>query len=94
LGNTTQTLTSPWTATGEAGRILTVSGTSAASPATLIFSGGGTAANVDYLAINNVKAYNLTNTWYAGANSTNNGTLGWVFATLVATYLGNFFAFF
>jgi hypothetical protein len=94
LGNTTQTLTSPWTATGEAGRILTVSGTSAASPGILIFSGGGTAANVDYLAINNVRAYNLTNTWYAGANSTNNGTLGWVFATLVVTYLGNFFAFF
>jgi hypothetical protein len=96
LGSTTQTLTQPWTATGEAGRVLTVSGTSAASPATLIFSGSGTAANVDYLAINNVRAYNLTDTWYAGANSTNGGTLGWVFATktVVATYLGNFFAFF
>jgi hypothetical protein len=96
LGATTQTLTQPWTATGEAGRVLTISGTSAASPATLIFSGAGQAANVDYLAINNVRAYNLTDTWYAGANSTNGGTLGWVFATgtVVATYLGNFFAFF
>ena len=96
LGATTQTLTQPWTATGEAGRVLTISGTSAASPGTLIFSGGGQAANVDYLAINNVRTYNLTDTWYAGANSTNGGTLGWVFATgtVVATYLGNFFAFF
>jgi hypothetical protein len=96
LGNTTQTLTQPWMATGEAGRVLTVSGTSAASPGTLIFSGGGQAANVDYLAISNVRAYDLTDTWYAGANSTNGGTLGWVFATgtVVATYLGNFFAFF
>jgi hypothetical protein len=96
LGNTTQTLTQPWTATGEAGRVLTISGTSAASPATLIFSGGGQAANVDYLAINNVRAYNLTDTWYAGANSTNGGSLGWVYASgvIAAVYLGNFFAFF
>jgi hypothetical protein len=79
LGNTTQTLTSPWTATGEAGRVLTVSGTSAASPGTLIFSGGGQAANVDYLAINNVRAYDLVDEWYAGANSTNSGSLGWYF---------------
>jgi hypothetical protein len=96
LGTTTQTLTQPWTATGAAGRVLTISGTSAASPATLIFSGGGQAANVDYLAINNVRAYNLTDTWYAGANSTNGGSLGWVYASgVIATaYLGNFFAFF
>jgi hypothetical protein len=79
LGATTQTLTSPWTATGEAGRVLTVSGTSAASPATLIFTGSGTAANVDYLAINNVRAYDLVDEWYAGANSTNSGSLGWYF---------------
>jgi hypothetical protein len=79
LGNTTQTLTNPWTATGEAGRVLTVSGTSAASPGTLIFSGAGTAANVDYLTISNVRAYDLVDEWYAGANSTNSGSLGWYF---------------
>jgi hypothetical protein len=79
LGATTQTLTNPWTATGEAGRVLTVSGTSAASPGTLRFTGAGQAANVDYLAINNVRAYDLTDTWYAGANSTNGGSLGWYF---------------
>lgn len=79
LGNTTQTLTNPWTATGAATRVLTVSGTSAASPGTLIFSGAGTAANVDYLNISNVRAYDLLNEWYAGANSTNSGSLGWYF---------------
>jgi hypothetical protein len=79
LGTSTQTLTSPWTATGAATRVLTVSGTSAASPGTLIFSGAGTAANVDYLNISNVRAYDLLNEWYAGANSTNSGSLGWYF---------------
>ena len=79
LANTTQTLTNPWTATGAAGNILTVSGTSAAAPATLIFSGSGTAANVDYLSISNVRAYDLLNEWYAGTNSTNGGSLGWYF---------------
>jgi len=80
IGTTTQTLTQPWTATGAAGRVLTVQGTSAASPATLIFTGSGLAANVDYLTITGVRAYDLTDEWYAGANSTNNGSLGWYFA--------------
>jgi hypothetical protein len=79
LGNTTQTLTNPWTATGAATRILTISGTSAASPGTLVYSGAGTAANVDYLTINNVRAYPLATSWYAGTNSTNGGSLGWYF---------------
>ena len=81
LGADTQTLTNPWTATGAATRVLTVSGTSAASPGTLIFSGSGTAANVDYLTINNVRAYPLATSWYAGTNSTNGGSLGWYFTT-------------
>jgi hypothetical protein len=80
LGTTTQTLTQPWTATGEAGRVLTVQGTSASSPGTLIFTGSGLGANVDYLTITGVRAYDLTDEWYAGANSTNNGSLGWYFA--------------
>ena len=85
LGNTTQTLTNPWTATGEAGRVLTISGTSAASPATLRFTGAGQAANVDYLAINNVRAYDLVDEWYAGPNSTNGGSLGWYFVAAGGT---------
>ena len=85
LGTTTQTLTDPWTATGAATRVLTVSGTSAASPGTLIFSGAGTAANVDYLNISNVRAYDLLNEWYAGPNSTNSGSLGWYFVAAGGT---------
>jgi fibronectin-binding autotransporter adhesin len=85
LGNTTQTLTQPWTATGAAGRVLTISGTSAASPGTLIFTGAGQAANVDYLAINNVRAYDIFDEWYAGPNSTNGGSLGWYFVAAGGT---------
>ncbi len=77
LGTTTQRVDS-FTAAGEAGRVLTVTGASASSPATLILT-GVTDPNVDYLAITGVRAYDLTNTWYAGANSTNNGSLGWYF---------------
>jgi hypothetical protein len=85
FGATTQTLTNPWTATGEATRVLTVSGTSAASPGTLIFSGAGTASNVDYLTVSNVRAYPLVDDWYAGPNSTNSGSLGWYFVAAGGT---------
>jgi len=77
IGTTTQRVTQ-WTATGAAGRVLTVQGTSASSPGTLILT-GGTDPNVDYLAVTGVRAYSLDTTWYAGANSTNNGSLGWYF---------------
>ncbi len=80
MGTTTQRITTSWTASGTAGNILTVQGTSASSPGTLVFTGGGQAASVDYLTITGVRAYNLDSTWYAGANSTNNGSLGWIFA--------------
>ena len=94
LGTTTQRVGN-FTASGEAGRVLTVTGTSASSPATLILT-SGTVTTPDYLTVTGVRAYNLTDTWYAGANSTNNGSLGWVFAAgvVAAGYLGNFFAFF
>jgi hypothetical protein len=59
IGTSTQRITTSWTATGTAGNILTVQGTSASSPGTLIFTGSGTAANVDYLAITGVRAYPL-----------------------------------
>ena len=96
IGTTTQTLTNPWTATGAVGKVLTVQGTSASSPGTLIFNGSGNAADVDYLAITGVRAYDLINEWYAGANSTNNGSLGWYFQAatpIVVTNKGNFFFF-
>jgi hypothetical protein len=77
LGTTTQTVTQ-FTATGTAGKVLTIQGSSAASPGTLIFTGANK-PNVDYLAVTGVRAYSLDNTWYAGDNSTNNGSLGWYF---------------
>lgn len=77
MGTTTQRV-EQWTATGTSGKVLTVTGTNASTPATLILT-GGTDPNVDYLAITGVRAYSLTDTWYAGANSTNNGSLGWYF---------------
>jgi hypothetical protein len=56
MGTTTQRV-SQWTAAGEAGRLLTIQGTSSTSPCTLIHTGTGTAANVDYLVITGVRAY-------------------------------------
>jgi hypothetical protein len=83
LGTTTQTVTQ-FTAAGETGRVLTVQGTSATSPGTLVLS-TATKPNVDYLAITGVRAYSLDTTWYAGANSTNNGSLGWIFTAAPTT---------
>jgi hypothetical protein len=77
LANTTQRV-AQWTGTGTSGNVLTITGTSAASPATLILT-GATDPNVDYLTITGIRAYDLEDTWYAGANSTNNGSLGWYF---------------
>jgi hypothetical protein len=58
FGTTTQRVGS-FTATGEAGRVLTLTGTSASSPCTLVHTGSGTAADVDYLTITGVRAYPL-----------------------------------
>jgi hypothetical protein len=88
LGNTTQKLTSPMTATGTMGKVLTLSGSSAASPATLIYTGAGVAtSSVDYLNISNIRGYDLVGEWYAGANSTNSGGLGWIYTAAVGTFI-------
>lgn len=83
LAATTTTLTQ-FTGTGAAAKLLTLSGTSAASPATLILT-SGVVSTPDYLSISNVRAYSLSSTWYAGANSTNLGSLGWIFASAGGT---------
>jgi hypothetical protein len=96
LAATTQTV-GAFTAAGTAGNLLTITGTSAASPATLIYTGSGSIAGLDYLAPTFVRAYSPTATWYAGNNSTNGGTLGWIFSYLSPvsyTVNGQFFAFF
>jgi hypothetical protein len=85
LGTTTQTVGS-FTASGEAGRVLTVQGTSSTVPATLVYTGATkpTTSATDYLTLTFVRAYSLATTWYAGANSTNNGSLGWLFSATPA----------
>ena len=89
IGTTTQTVTQ-FTGTGTVGKVLTIQGTSASSPGTLILS-SGTVTTPDYLAITGVRAYNLSSTWYAGANSTNNGSLGWIFSAGAVTGSGGKF---
>jgi hypothetical protein len=79
FGATTQTVTQ-FTATGTAGNVLALEGTSASVPATLILT-SGTVTTPDYLTITGIRAYDLSDTWYAGANSTNNGSLGWIFSS-------------
>jgi hypothetical protein len=98
LGTTTQRV-GAFSASGESGRVLAIRGSSAAAPATIIFTGSGqaTTPTTNYLNITGVRAYNLTDTWYAGANSVNNGSLGWYFAagsTPVVVSYGNFFLLF
>lgn len=90
FGTTTQRV-AQWTAAGEAGRLLTIQGTSTASPATIIYT-GNEVVNTDYLAITGIRVFPATNTWYAGTNSINSGSLGWNFSTFTITY--NFFNFF
>ncbi len=101
LGTTVQRL-SQFSGSGQAGRLLTITGASATSPATLIFTGTGvaTSAAVDYLALIGVRAFPLTDTWYAGNNSItapSTGTLGWIYASSVVpseATSGNFLLFF
>jgi hypothetical protein len=56
FGTTTQTVGN-FTAAGEVGRVLTLTGSSASSPCTLVHTGSGTAADVDYLTITGVRAF-------------------------------------
>jgi hypothetical protein len=57
FGTTTQRV-ADFTATGEAGRVLTIQGSSATSPCTLIHTGAGD-IDIDYVTITGVRAYQL-----------------------------------
>jgi hypothetical protein len=94
FGTTTQRV-ADFTATGTAGNVLTIQGSSATNPCTLIHTGAGD-ISLDYLNLIGVRAYPLADTWYAGDNSTNNGSLGWSFTAtpVVVTSTGNFFMLF
>jgi hypothetical protein len=82
LGNTIQRVAN-FTASGEPGRLLTITGASASSPATIVYTGVGS-VNSDYLTITGIRAFPTSNTWYSGNNSVNNGSLGWTFAAATA----------
>jgi hypothetical protein len=56
FGTTTQRVGN-FTAAGEVGRMLTLTGSSASSPCTLVHTGSGTAADVNYLTITGVRAF-------------------------------------
>jgi hypothetical protein len=86
-----QTL-SQFTATGTAGNLLTITGTSASSPATLIYTGSGSIPTIDYVVPTYVKAYPTTSTWFVGSSSTNAGSLGFIFPNIQP--LGSFMTFF
>jgi hypothetical protein len=75
--------------------VLTIKGTAASAPGRLIYTGSGqaTSATTDYLTITGIRAYSLATTWYAGANSTNEGSLGWIFSAAPATGGGGKFFF-
>lgn len=80
-----------WTITGTAGNVVTIQSSSTASH-TLTKSGGGI-VSADYLSISRSTA-TPSNTWYAGANSTNGGNnSGWIF-TAPPTAGGNMFFMF
>jgi len=94
LGTTIQTL-SQFTATGAAGKLLTITGTAASTPATLVYTGSGSIPTIDYVVPIFIKAYPLTSTWSVGANSINGGSLGLTFPTVVSQKpLGSFMTFF
>jgi hypothetical protein len=97
FGITTQRV-ADFTATGTAGNVLTIQGSSATNPCTLIYTGTApstaTTPSTDYLTLTGVRAYPLQSTWFAGSNSSNNGSLGWLFEAEALGTTGAFFLLF
>ena len=81
-----------FTATGAAGRVLTLSGAGTSAPTSIVID-DSVASGIDYLTISGFKAYPSQNAWYAGANSTNLSSLGWQFQDIPVNY-GKFFLMF
>jgi len=85
LGNTIQKVKG-FTASGTAGNLLTITGTSAAAPATLIYTGAGNVAGINFLTLSFLRAGPTNSIWNAGANSTSNNTLGWALSGAAGVY--------
>jgi hypothetical protein len=94
FGVTTQRVAN-FTASGKAGNVLTIQGSSETNPCNLIHTGTGN-IYLNYLNLVGVRAYTLTDTTWTANISTNNSTFGWLFdeTPIVLTSTGNFFLFF
>jgi len=78
LGSTTQRV-GAFTVTGTVGNVVTITG----NTSNLIYTGSGAITGLDYLNVQGRvygSAGQITDVWYAGPNSVNSGSLGWVFA--------------
>jgi hypothetical protein len=94
LNATTQTL-SQFTAAGTSGNILTISGTSATSPASLIYTGTSDITSVDYLLPSNIVFYVPDLYWKIGTNSRGSFSGAYLLAgTVISSTNSNFFLFF
>ena len=81
------TTVSDWTIKGTAGNVVTLTRTGASGTFTLAKSGGGVISGINYLSISNSTA-SPTNTWYAGANSTNGGgNTNWLFTSFYTSVI-------
>jgi len=90
--NTTTTVTN-FTVRGTAGNVVTLQRTGASGTFTLTKSGAGL-IDLDYLNISN-STVNPSNTWYAGANSTDGGgNTRWIFTAAPRVAAGNFLSLF
>jgi hypothetical protein len=85
LTSATQTV-GAFTVTGTPGNVVSITGTSAAAPSSLVITSGF--ASVTNLSITNSRAFPYNGSLYAGATSTNAGSSGWIFETGGALYVG------
>lgn len=78
IGTTIQKV-SQFTAAGELTRPLSITSGSILNVGRLIYTGSAN-VSTNFVSLTGIRAYPLINTWYAGQNSINNGTLGWTFS--------------
>lgn len=89
---TTSISVANFTATGAAGKVLTLNSSVAGAARTITKTGGGT-VSVDYMSIQDSTVTGTGASWYAGANSTNvSNNTGWIFTAPPSTgNTSNFF---
>lgn len=87
----TTTTVANWQVTGTPGNVVTINSITVGTQFNITKTGGGIISGTNYLSIRDSNA-TPSNTWYAGANSTNvaNNT-GWIFTAAPSQATGNFF---